>query len=67
VQAFVSVTCRFEKSVGPNWPARRSINAIGEDAGKENTEAGRGKMVGRDSAGQGQYLVFMPVPDQPQV
>ncbi|DBA71260.1 TPA: hypothetical protein ACH3X2_011078 [Trebouxia sp. C0005] len=51
-----SLVKRFEKSVGPNWPARQPINAIGEDTGKENTEAG-----------QGQYLVFTPVPDQPQV
>ncbi len=59
------MTCRFEKSVGPDWPARRSINV--SDTGKENAEAGRGKTVGQDSAGQGQYLVFTPVPDQPQL
>ncbi|DBB17851.1 TPA: hypothetical protein ACH3X3_002868 [Trebouxia sp. C0006] len=62
-----SLVKRFEKSVGPDWPARRSINVSGEDTGKENTEAGRGNTVGQDSAGQGQYLVFTPVPDQPQL
>ena len=60
------LTCRFE-SAGPNWPARRSVNAIGEDTGKETTEAGRSKIIRQDPAGQGQCPAFTPVPDQPQV
>ena len=56
--------CRFEKSVGPNWPARQLAGSVDQGAGKENTRAATGMP---ESSGGGKYLVFTPVPDQIQL
>ena len=59
---------RFEKSVGPAWPARQATTRSGSsgDAGKENTETFCRDVAGQQVAIDGtctsaeKYLVFTP-------
>ena len=59
---------RFEKSVGPAWPARQATPRSGRsgEAGKENTEAFSKDVAGQQVAIDGtstsaeKYLVFTP-------
>lgn len=59
---------RFEKSVGPAWPARQATPRSGRsgDAGKENTKtlfrdvAGQQVAIDGTSTSAEKYLVFTP-------
>lgn len=59
---------RFEKSVGPAWPARQATPRSGRpwEAGKENTESCSEDVAGQQVAIDGtstlaeKYLVFTP-------
>ena len=54
--------CRFEKSVGPNWPTRQSVGDFTQGLGKENSEASLEAGQRKSDGGHGQY----PVPEHAQ-